>query len=153
MILELNWKIWPYACSIIPLQLQYEQIVLALEGKMPLEELNDGIMPGHSSVYSSCGSSEYNYSLQYREDVKKFRKLALESVDIGSSEYSEQTSDYGPNKSSSSTEDRQTTQEMEPPKGEKDTNLTSQSSWQQLSLSGKSHFYCSSPFFLLFLQH
>lgn len=104
------------------------QIVLALEGKMPLEELNDGIMPGHSSVYSSCGSSEYNYSLQYREDVKKFRKLALESVDIGSSEYSEQTSDYGPNKSSSSTEDRQTTQEMEPPKGEKDTNLTSQSS-------------------------
>ncbi|KAJ4718123.1 Receptor-like kinase [Melia azedarach] len=103
------------------------QIVRALEGNMPLDDLNEGITPGHSTIYGSYGSSDYN-SMQYREDIKKFRKIALESVEHGSSDCSELTSDYGQNPSSSSTEDRQTAQEIEPQKAEKDTNITSQSS-------------------------
>ncbi|KAJ0007826.1 hypothetical protein Pint_29794 [Pistacia integerrima] len=102
------------------------QIVRALEGNMPLEDLNDGITPGHSSVYS-YGSSEYN-SIKYREDMKKFRKAALEILDLGSSEFSGQTSDDGPNQSSSSTEGQQTTQEMQLQKAEKDTKFANQSS-------------------------
>ncbi|KAJ0075815.1 hypothetical protein Patl1_34199 [Pistacia atlantica] len=74
------------------------QIVRALEGNMPLEDLNDGITPGHSSVYGSYGSLEYN-SIKYREDMKKSRKAALEILDLGSSEFSGQTSDDGPNQS------------------------------------------------------
>ncbi|KAJ6700905.1 PROLINE-RICH RECEPTOR-LIKE PROTEIN KINASE PERK4 [Salix koriyanagi] len=53
------------------------QIVRALEGNMPLDELNEGITSGFSMVYSS-GSSDYN-TRQYVDDLKKFRKLALES--------------------------------------------------------------------------
>ncbi|XP_031252697.1 proline-rich receptor-like protein kinase PERK15 isoform X1 [Pistacia vera] len=103
------------------------QIVRALEGNMPLEDLNDGITPGHSSVYGSYGSLEYN-SIKYREDMKKSRKAALEILDLGSSEFSEQTSDDGPNQSCSSTEGQQTTQEMEPQKAEKDTKFANRSS-------------------------
>lgn len=94
---------------------------------MPLDDLNEGITPGHSTIYGSYGSSDYN-SMQYREDIKKFRKIALESVEHGSSDCSELTSDYGQNPSSSSTEDRQTAQEIEPQKAEKVTNITIQSS-------------------------
>ncbi|KAL9387792.1 hypothetical protein Peur_020916 [Populus x canadensis] len=55
------------------------QIVRALEGNMPLDELNEGITPGLSSVYSSA-SSDYS-TRQHEEDMKKFRKLALESLE------------------------------------------------------------------------
>lgn len=103
------------------------QIVRALEGNMPLDDLNEGITPGHSTIYGSYGGSDYN-SMQYREDMKKFRKIALESVELGSSDYSGLTSDYGQNPSSSSTEDRQATQETERKKAEKDTNVINQSS-------------------------
>lgn len=109
-----------------------KQIVRALEGNMPLDDLNEGITPGHSTIYGSYGGSDYN-SMQYREDMKKFRKIALESVELGSSDYSGLTSDYGQNPPSSSTEDRQGTQETEP---EKDTNVINQSSSQCLTFSG-----------------
>ncbi|XP_050233856.1 proline-rich receptor-like protein kinase PERK15 isoform X2 [Mercurialis annua] len=88
------------------------QIVRALEGNMSLDELSDGITPGHSMVYGSYGSIDYS-SGQYKEDLKKFRKIALESQEHDSSEFSGLTSDLGMQPSSSSTEGQQTTQEME----------------------------------------
>lgn len=90
------------------------QIVRALEGDVSLSDLNEGIRPGHSALYSSHGSSDYDTS-QYNEDLKKFRKMALASQEYGSSEYSEPTSEYGANPSVSGSENssRQTTREME----------------------------------------
>lgn len=77
---------------------------------MSLSDLNEGIRPGHSNIYSSYGSSDYD-TMQYNEDLKKFRKMALNSQEYGaSSEYSAPTSEYGLNPSGSSGE---ITQEME----------------------------------------
>lgn len=88
------------------------QIVRALEGDSSLPELNEGIRSGHGNAYSSYGSSDYD-TVQYNEDLKKFRKMALGSQEYGaSSEYSGPTSDYGLNPSGSSSEG-QTTREME----------------------------------------
>ncbi|XP_038699809.1 proline-rich receptor-like protein kinase PERK1 [Tripterygium wilfordii] len=88
------------------------QIVRALEGDVSLSDLNEGIKPGHSTVYSSHGSSDYDTS-QYKEDMKKFRKMALGTQEYAaSSEYSEPTSEYGLYPSGSSGEG-QTTREME----------------------------------------
>ncbi|KAK2654840.1 hypothetical protein Ddye_014696 [Dipteronia dyeriana] len=94
------------------------QIVRVLEGNLPLEDLNE-ITPGHSRAFSH-GSSEYSSS-QYKEDMKKFKLLALQSIDIGSSEFSVVTSNGVQNPSSSSTEGRQTTQEIQPHREEEDT--------------------------------
>ncbi|XP_073276202.1 proline-rich receptor-like protein kinase PERK15 [Primulina huaijiensis] len=88
------------------------QVVRALEGDLSLSDLNEGIKPGHSSMYSSHGSSDYD-TTQYNDDMKKFRKLALASGDYGSSgQYSNPTSEYGLYPSSSSGEAQQT-REME----------------------------------------
>lgn len=88
------------------------QIVRALEGDASLSDLNEGIRPGHSTLYSSYGSSDYDTS-QYNEDMKKFRKMALGSQEYGaSSEYSGPTSEYGLYPSGSSSEGH-TTREME----------------------------------------
>ncbi|TYI25056.1 hypothetical protein ES332_A05G026200v1 [Gossypium tomentosum] len=88
------------------------QIVRALEGDASLSDLNEGMRPGQSGVYSSYGSSDYDTS-QYNEDMKKFRKMALGTQEFGaSSEYSEPTSEYGLYPSGSSNEG-QTTREME----------------------------------------
>ncbi|KAK8514352.1 hypothetical protein V6N12_009059 [Hibiscus sabdariffa] len=83
------------------------QVVQALEGNISVEDLNEGIAPGHSRVFGSFESADYS-STQYKEDMKKFRKMALESQELlGSSEYSE----YGVvNPSSSSTEGQQSSQ-------------------------------------------
>jgi len=82
-----------------------------LEGDVSLEDLNEGIRPGHSTLYGSYGSSDYDSS-QYNEDMKKFRKMALASRDYASSEYSAATSEYGQIPSASSSEGQQT-REME----------------------------------------
>lgn len=88
------------------------QIVRALEGDASLADLSEGIRPGHSNVYSFHGSSDYDTS-QYKEDMKKFRKVALGSQEYGaSSEYSGPTSEYGLYPSGSSSEG-QNTREME----------------------------------------
>ncbi|KAK8581753.1 hypothetical protein V6N12_071962 [Hibiscus sabdariffa] len=88
------------------------QIVRALEGDALLSDLNEGMRPGQSGVYSSHGSSDYDTS-QYNEDMKKFRNLALGTQEyVTSSEYSEPTSEYGLYPSGSSNE-VQTTREME----------------------------------------
>lgn len=81
------------------------QIVRALEGDVSLEDLNEGVKPGQSSVYSSTGSSDYDTS-SYNADMKKFRKMALTSQEYASSEYGA-TSEYGLNPSSSSSDSRE----------------------------------------------
>ncbi|KAJ8471478.1 hypothetical protein OPV22_025821 [Ensete ventricosum] len=83
------------------------QIVRALEGDVSLEDLNDGIRPGHSRLYSSYGSSDYD-SGHYNKDMKKFRKMALTTQEYASSDYSAPTSQYAQNPSSSSGEDQHT---------------------------------------------
>lgn len=93
---------------------------------MPVDNLNEGITPGHSRVFGSFESSDYS-SAQYKEDMKKFRKIALETQELPSSEYSVVISDYGVNPSSSSTEGQQSTQ-IETSKGEKETKDVSGSS-------------------------
>ncbi|XP_059640723.1 proline-rich receptor-like protein kinase PERK1 isoform X2 [Cornus florida] len=87
------------------------QVVRALEGNMSLDELNEGIRPGHSTVYGYHGSSDYD-SAQYKEDLKKFRQMALESQQLNASEVSGPTSEFGLQPSGSSSEGQQTTQDM-----------------------------------------
>nr|GME15881.1 proline-rich receptor-like protein kinase PERK1 [Ipomoea batatas] len=87
------------------------QVVRALEGDVSLSDLNEGIAPGHSTTYSSYGSSDYD-TVQYNEDMRKFRKMALGSREYGSTgQYSNPTSEFGLNPSSSSS-DGQNTGEM-----------------------------------------
>ncbi|KAG1335093.1 proline-rich receptor-like protein kinase PERK1 [Cocos nucifera] len=100
------------------------QIVRALEGDVSLEDLNEGIKPGHSRFFGSYGSSEYD-SGRYNNDMKKFRKMALPTTqDYASSEFSAPTSEYGRNPSASSSEG-QHTREMEMGKRKKDNNGSS----------------------------
>lgn len=76
------------------------QIVRALEGDVSLEDLNEGVKPGQSSYFGS--SSENNHDVgSYSANMRKFRKIALDSQDYGSSEYGA-TSEYGLDPSSSS---------------------------------------------------
>ncbi|KAE8718798.1 Proline-rich receptor-like protein kinase PERK5 [Hibiscus syriacus] len=83
------------------------QIVRALEGESSLSDLNEGMRPGQSNVYSSYGSSDFDAS-QYNEDMKNFRR-ALGSQEYGASnEYSEPTSEYGLYPSGSSNEGQTT---------------------------------------------
>ncbi|KAM7509516.1 hypothetical protein LguiA_019969 [Lonicera macranthoides] len=95
------------------------QVVRALEGDVSLSDLNEGIRPGQSTMYSSHGSSDYD-TAQYNEDMKKFRKMALSSQEYASSEYSRPTSEYGLYPSGSSSEGQQT-REMELGKMKKDS--------------------------------
>ncbi|CAN1331116.1 Proline-rich receptor-like protein kinase PERK1 [Linum perenne] len=100
------------------------QVVRALEGDVSLADLNEGIKPGHSRVYGSYESSDYDTN-QYNEDMKKFRKMALGSQEYGGgSEYSTgpPTSDYGMYPSGSSSEG-QTTREMEMRKMKRNNQL------------------------------
>ncbi|XP_041010045.1 proline-rich receptor-like protein kinase PERK7 [Juglans microcarpa x Juglans regia] len=78
------------------------QIVRALEGDVSLDDLNEVMKPGQSSNFGSS-SSEYDASL-YSANMKKFRKMALDSQEYGSSEYGA-TSEYGLNPSSTSSSD------------------------------------------------
>ncbi|WVZ25070.1 hypothetical protein V8G54_003614 [Vigna mungo] len=89
-----------------------EQVVRALEGNISLEDLNEGSAPGHSRVFGSFEGSSYD-SVQYSEDMKNFRKLALESQEQGISEYSGPSSDYGRHPSVSTSSGQQNTQEIE----------------------------------------
>ncbi|KAI3854554.1 hypothetical protein MKW92_042086 [Papaver armeniacum] len=97
------------------------QVVRALEGNISLQDLNEGIRPGQSSAFSSYGSSDYD-TVQYKEDMIKFRQTALASQDHGNTPtgYSGVTSEYGLNPSVSSSEGQQT-QEMEMGRLKKDS--------------------------------
>ncbi|KAL4572213.1 hypothetical protein LXL04_018983 [Taraxacum kok-saghyz] len=96
------------------------QVVRALEGDVSLSDLDEGIRPGHSSVYN--GSSDYD-TAQYNEDMIKFRKMALGTQEYNaSSEYSRPTSEYGLNLNpSGSSSEGQNTREMEMGKLRKDS--------------------------------
>ncbi|CAJ2646371.1 proline-rich receptor-like protein kinase PERK4-like protein [Trifolium pratense] len=66
------------------------QIVRTLEGDVSLDDLKDGIKPGHNTVYtSSSGSSEYD-TMQYNADMLKFRNAVFNSNsnDFGTSSFS-----------------------------------------------------------------
>ncbi|KAL2243339.1 proline-rich receptor-like protein kinase PERK1 isoform X1 [Sesamum indicum] len=92
------------------------QIIRALEGNLSLDELSEGVQPGHSAIYDSHGSSDYDASydtIQYKEDLIKFRKMALESVEITTSECSGPTSEFGHQPSGSSSEGLRNTQEIQ----------------------------------------
>ncbi|PPS13138.1 hypothetical protein GOBAR_AA07504 [Gossypium barbadense] len=60
------------------------QIVRTLEGNSSLDDLNEGVKPGHSSVYALGGTTDYSKS-SYDADMKKFRELALSSQDMSES--------------------------------------------------------------------
>lgn len=79
------------------------QIVRALEGDVSLDDLNEGVKPGNSSAFGSTSSSDYD-TQAYNADMKKFRKMALQSEEFPSSEFGADTSEYGVNPSSSSSE-------------------------------------------------
>ncbi|XP_038714114.1 putative proline-rich receptor-like protein kinase PERK6 [Tripterygium wilfordii] len=80
------------------------QILRALEGDVQLEDLNEGMKPGQSSIFSSptTGSSDYDNS-SYSTDMRKFRKMTLESQEYTSSELGH-TGEYGVKASASSGE-------------------------------------------------
>lgn len=82
------------------------QVVRALEGDVSLADLNEGSKPGHSTMYSSRGSSDYD-TAQYKEDMKKFRKMAFGTQEFGGS------SEYSASGSSSEAQSRHTTREIE----------------------------------------
>ncbi|KAL6874670.1 hypothetical protein ACP4OV_013335 [Aristida adscensionis] len=86
------------------------QVVRALEGDVSLDDLNEGVRPGHSRFMGSYSSSDYDTN-QYNEDLKKFKKMALGSSGLQSSQQTP-TSEYGQNPSMSSSDGHQT-QEME----------------------------------------
>ncbi|KAL5161144.1 Proline-rich receptor-like protein kinase PERK1 [Glycine soja] len=117
------------------------QVVRALEGDVSLADLNEGIRPGHSTMYSSHESSDYD-TAQYKEDMKKFRKMALGTQEYGaSSEYSAATSEYGLNPSGSSSEalSRQTTREMEMRKMKNSQAIVLEMDWHQTLFSIVAH--------------
>ncbi|OIW08907.1 hypothetical protein TanjilG_05883 [Lupinus angustifolius] len=90
------------------------QVVRALEGDVSLSDLSEKIVPGNTTPYSSYDSSDYDPS-QYKEDMKKFRKTALEGThEYGASSGYSGTSDYGlyPSGSSSEAQSRRNTMEM-----------------------------------------
>lgn len=86
-------------CLLVTIKMSgMKQVVRALDGNISLDDLNEGNTPGHSRAFSSFESSGYDTG-QYNEDLKKFRKLALEQE---TSEYSGPSSDYGQHQSASS---------------------------------------------------
>ncbi|KAK2426702.1 Proline-rich receptor-like protein kinase perk4 [Trifolium repens] len=66
------------------------QIVRTLEGDVSLDDLKEGMKPGHNPVHtSSSGSSEYD-TMQYNADMQKFRKAVFNnnSNEFGTSSFS-----------------------------------------------------------------
>ncbi|CAH8362989.1 unnamed protein product [Eruca vesicaria subsp. sativa] len=83
------------------------QIVRILEGDASLDDLNDGVKPGQGSYMGSSGgdgSSDYETGT-YGAEMKKFRKVTLDSRDYGASSEYGGTSEYGLHPSSSSSEE------------------------------------------------
>lgn len=65
------------------LSLYIKQVVRALEGNLPLDDLNQGLTPGYSSFHCRYGSSDTD-TAPYSEDLNKFRKMTLEIQEQGS---------------------------------------------------------------------
>lgn len=73
------------------------QIVRAFDKSISLDDLIQGVALGDTTSYNLDGSSDYT-SMEYKEDVKKFKRLVLESQTFGSSDL---TSDNGQSSSGS----------------------------------------------------
>lgn len=69
----------------------YEQIVRALEGDVSLEDLNEGMRPGQSMLFSS--GLDYD-SGSYNKKMKRIRTMTLPNLEY-SDEYSEIMDEYG----------------------------------------------------------
>ena len=84
-------------------------------------------------IYSSSESTQYS-TQEYKQDMLKFRKLALESqeLDQGISETSGPSSDFGQHQSASSGEGQQTSQDIEQGRANKFTQDSGKSSWQPI---------------------
>ena len=80
-----------------------KQIVRALEDDVSLDELNGAMRPGQGSRFTLTSDSNDYDSSSYSADMKKFRKLALDSQEYESSNFGN-TSEYGLNPSSSSSD-------------------------------------------------
>ncbi|KAH0943501.1 LOW QUALITY PROTEIN: hypothetical protein HID58_003138, partial [Brassica napus] len=61
------------------------QIVRAFDKSISLDDLIQGVALGDITSYNLDGSSDYT-STEYKEDVKKFKRLVLESQTFGSSD-------------------------------------------------------------------
>ncbi|CAN6202973.1 unnamed protein product [Urochloa humidicola] len=76
------------------------QVVMALQGEMPLEELNDGVRPGHGATFSSSsggsGSSDYggSGSGSYTAQMERIRRAALPSPEY-SADYPGSIPEFG----------------------------------------------------------
>ncbi|XP_018435511.2 proline-rich receptor-like protein kinase PERK2 [Raphanus sativus] len=90
-----------------------DQVTRVLEGNISASDLNQGIKPGDSNVYSSYGgSTDYDMS-EDNEGINKLRRKAVGTQEYSeSSEYSNPTSEYDLYSTGWSTEGR-TTREME----------------------------------------
>ncbi|XP_020870884.1 proline-rich receptor-like protein kinase PERK7 isoform X2 [Arabidopsis lyrata subsp. lyrata] len=79
------------------------QIVRTLEGDASLDDLDDSVKPRQSSSGGE-GSSDYEMGT-YGAEMRKFRKVTLDSRDYGASSEYGATSEYGLDPSSSSSEE------------------------------------------------
>ena len=99
--------------TCLRLTLKYiKQVVRALEGNLPLDDLNAGLTPGYSSFHCRYGSSDTDTS-PYSEDLNKFRKMASESLEQGSRTCTLPKSTSDPRTYDSSFEGQQTYKEVE----------------------------------------
>ena len=67
------------------------QIVRALEGDALLDDLNEGVKPGQSMMFSSSSEYDAGGGGNYTSDISRFRKVAFESGEY-SGEYSNEYS-------------------------------------------------------------
>lgn len=74
-----------------------------MEGDASLDDLDDGVKPRQSSS-GGDGSSDYETGT-YGAEMRKFRKVPLDSRDYGASSEYGATSEYGLDPSSSSSEE------------------------------------------------
>lgn len=86
-----------------PVRPCFVQIVRALEGDASLDDLNEGVKPGQSMMFSS--GSEYDSGANYAANISKFRKVAFESSEF-SNDYSG-TSEYGADSGDAATQRQQ----------------------------------------------
>ncbi|XP_035836707.1 proline-rich receptor-like protein kinase PERK1 isoform X2 [Helianthus annuus] len=86
------------------------QIARALEGNLSLKDLDEGIKAGHNKLNGSHASSDFD-TAQYREELKKFQKMAFDSQN-NSSKWSVVTSNIGQQPSGSSSEDLRTNNDL-----------------------------------------
>ncbi|KAL3696906.1 hypothetical protein R1sor_010982 [Riccia sorocarpa] len=78
------------------------QVVRALETDGG--DLNQGVMPGHSTIYDTAGEfSDYDSSL-HKAQLKQYRKTLQDTTSEFGSEYGMNTTDYGAAQSASSSE-------------------------------------------------